>query len=104
MQGIIGGWKNVIDVLSCELQSAEAYLIEEVAFVGMIFKYDKSDLGCFYVHLCHFFYFTCCIFWLGKCDITVFLEIFVLVLIQMIEDIDSRGDFGWMWGDFYWFE
>ena len=91
----------MIDVLSCELQSAETHLIEEVAFIRMIFEYDKSNLSCFYVHLSHFFYCTCCIFWLGKCDITVFLEIFVLVLVQMIEDVDSRGDLGWMRGDFY---
>ena len=96
---------HVIDLLTVKLQSSQANLIEKIALCVVISQQHKSNLSCSHVHLSNLLDFTddIAFFGLRKCNISVSLVVFIVMLGQMVENVDPGWYFSGMSDYFHGF-
>ena len=96
----------MVNILSCKLQGAYTDLIEKIAFVLIIFQQNEPYLCGFDANIRYLLDLAVhsCILRFRKGEISIFKIALVFVLVEMIENVDSRGHFGGMCDYFDRFE
>ena len=96
----------MVNMFSCKFQGAYSDLIEEIAFILIIFQQNEPDLCSLNVDIRYLLHLAAysSILRFRKGEISVFQIALIFVLVEMVENIDSGGYLGGMCNYFDRFE